>query len=198
MYDEALRLMSSRDLAAFDISQEPEALREAYGQTQLGQGALLARRLVEHGVRFVEVVDGGWDTHNDNFDELEDLVPNLDRALATLLADLDSRGLLEETLVVVTTEFGRTPTIVTDRMGRNHYPKAYSSLLAGGGVRGGRSWGRTDETGSNVIENPVTVPDFNATIAHALGLPLEQQIFSPSGRPFTVADKGVPVTELFA
>ncbi len=198
MYDEALRLMSSRDLAAFDITQEPQALRDAYGDSTLGQGALLARRLVEHGVRFVEVVSGGWDTHNDNFDELEELVPNLDRALGTLLADLDSRGLLEETLVVVTTEFGRTPTIVTDRMGRNHYPKAYSSLLAGGGVRGGTTWGKTDETGSNVIENPVTVPDFNATIAHALGLPLKDEIYSPSGRPFTVADKGVPVTEIFA
>jgi len=198
MYDEALRLMNSRDLAAFDIAQEPEALRDAYGRTQLGQGALLARRLVEHGVRYVEVVAGGWDTHNDNFDELEGLVTNLDRALATLLADLDSRGLLEETLVVVSTEFGRTPTIVTDRMGRNHYPKAFSTLLAGGGIRGGRTWGKTDERAENVIENPVTVPDFNATIAYALGLPLERKIYSPSGRPFTVADKGRPITELFA
>ncbi len=197
MYDQALRLMTSRDLEAFDIAQEPETLRDAYGRTQLGQGALLARRLVEHGVRFVEVVSGGWDTHNDNFDEMEELVPNLDQALATLLADLDSRGLLEETLVVVGTEFGRTPTIVAERTGRNHYPKAFSSMLAGGGIQGGRKWGKTDATGSNVIENPVSVPDFNATIAYALGLPLEHEIFSPSGRPFTVADKGRPVTELF-
>ena len=198
MYDEALRLMSSRDLAAFDITQESDSLRDAYGRTELGQGALLARRLVEHGVRYVEVVAGGWDTHNDNFDELEGLVPNLDNALATLLADLDSRGLLEETLVVVTTEFGRTPEIVTERTGRNHYPKAFSSLLAGGGIAGGRAWGKTDATGSEVIENPVTVPDFNATIGYALGLPLEHETISPAGRPFTVADKGRPVTELFA
>jgi len=115
-----------------------------------------------------------------------------------LLADLDSRGLLEETLVVVATEFGRTPTIVTDRMGRNHYPKAFSTLLAGGGIQGGRTWGKTDARAENVIENPVTIPDFNATIAYALGLPLEQTIVSPSGRPFTVADKGQPITELFA
>lgn len=198
MYDQALRLMKSRDLEAFDISKEPESLRDAYGRSQLGQGALLARRLVEHGVRFVEVVSGGWDTHNDNFDEMETLVPNLDQALATLLADLDSRGLLEETLVVLTTEFGRTPVIVPERQGRNHHPKAFSSLLAGGGIQGGRSFGKTDATGSDIVENPVTVPDFNATIAHALGLPLEKEIYSPSGRPFTVADKGRPLTELFA
>ena len=99
---------------------------------------------------------------------------------------------------MLTTEFGRTPVIVTERQGRNHHPKAFSSLLAGGGIQGGRAFGKTSESGSDVIENPVTVPDFNATIAHALGLPLEKEIYSPSGRPFTVADKGRPVTELFA
>ena len=117
--------------------------------------------------------------------------------LSALLGDLEARGMLEETLVVLATEFGRTPDIVAGRDGRNHYPKAFTCLLAGGGVRGGQRYGKTDAEGREIIENPVTVPDFNATIAHALGLPIEQELFSPSGRPFTVAHKGKPVTALF-
>lgn len=198
MYAQAVKLMDSSDLAAFDVTKESEATRAAYGYDRLGQGCLLARRLVEHGVRFVEVVNGGWDTHNDNFESMGELCPPLDRALATLLADLDARGLLDETLVVLATEFGRTPTIVTARNGRNHYPKAFTCLLAGGGIAGGRAWGATNETGEEIVHSPVTVPDFNATIAHALGLPLDHEVISPRGRPFTVADKGAPVTGLFA
>lgn len=197
MFEQAVKLMNSTDLAAFDISQEPQILKEAYGAGSLGRGCMLARRLVEHGVRFVEVVDGGWDTHNQNFDALEEKVPVLDRAIATLLSDLESRGMLEETLVVVATEFGRTPEITTDRMGRDHYPRAFSSLLAGGGIRGGQAHGKTDPTGAEVIENAVSIPDFNATIAHALGLPLDHVETSPSGRPFTIADKGKPIRTLF-
>lgn len=197
-YEQALRLMTSRDLEAFNIENESASLRDAYGRTPLGQGALLARRLVEHGVRFVEVVDDGWDSHVDNFGEMNKLVPNLDNTLSTLLLDLDSRGMLEETLVVVTTEFGRTPIFGKERFGRNHHPKAFSSLLAGGGVRGGQVWGKTDATASEVLENPVSVNDFNATIAYALGLPLDQEIATPSGQEFTIADNGSPVTELFA
>lgn len=197
-YEGALRLMKSSDLKAFDISREPESLRDAYGRTEFGQGVLLARRLVEHGVRYVEVVCSGWDTHSDNFGEMKAIVPTLDNALATLLADLKSRGLLDETLVVVATEFGRTPTIVPERQGRDHHPAAFCSLLAGGGIRGGRSYGKTDETGHNVIEDLVTIPDLNATIAYALGLPLDRKVHSPSGRPFTIAGKGRPITGLFA
>lgn len=198
MYREAVKLMGSSDLAAFDINLEPESLRAAYGEDSFGQGCLLARRLIEHGVRFVEVVNGGWDTHNDNFDTMDEKVPTIDRALSTLLADLEVRGMLEETLVVLTTEFGRTPSIREGREGRDHHPQAFSSLFAGGGIRGGRRWGLTDELGQEIAENKVTVPDFNATIAYALGLPLEKELTSPSGRPFTVADKGRPITELFA
>ncbi|MEZ6197863.1 MAG: DUF1501 domain-containing protein [Planctomycetota bacterium] len=199
MYDDAVKLMSSADLEAFDLEREPEAVRAAYGDDPFGQGCLLARRLVEHGVRFVEVTSGGWDTHNDNFEQMEEKCPVIDRALASLLADLEARGLLDETIVVLATEFGRTPEIVTERnSGRNHHPKAFSGLLAGGGIRGGRTWGKTDERGENVIENKVLVPDFNATIAHALGLPLDHVLTSPSGRPFTVAHKGKPILELFA
>lgn len=198
MYQEALRLMQSDDLAAFDIRKEPESLKDAYGRNQFGQGCLLARRLIEHNVRFVEVISGGWDTHNNNFEKMEEGCPQIDRSIATLLADLDARGLLEETLVVFATEFGRTPDIVNNGNGRNHYPKAFSGWLAGGGIAGGQKYGKTDERGANVIENPVSVPDFNATIAFALGLPLDFIVHSPSGRPFQVAHKGKPVRALFA
>lgn len=195
-YDDAVRLMRSSDLVAFDTDLETEAMRAAYGATQFGAGCLLARRLVEHGVRYVEVVSDGWDTHADNFDRLADLTPAVDQGLAALLADLDARGLLQETLVVLATEFGRTPDIDQDQ-GRNHFPKAFSCLLAGGGVQGGRTYGKTDAEGRDIEADPVTIQDFNATIAHAVGLPLDHVVTSPGGRPFKVADKGIPVTEIF-
>jgi uncharacterized protein (DUF1501 family) len=151
---------------------------------------------VEHGVRFVEVTLGGWDTHTDNFVRVPENCAKLDTALAALLEDLERRGMLRETLVVLTTEFGRTPRI-NQNEGRDHYPKAFSSLLAGGGIKGGFIYGKTDKGGHEVAENKVSVPDFNATIAYALGLPLDAVLFSPSKRPFTVADKGQPLTGLF-
>ena len=198
VYEEAVRLMDSKDLVSFDITKESEDVREAYGDNKFGQGVLLARRLVERGVRFVEVVHGGWDTHSDNFEQMNDLCPPVDRALSALLSDLEARGLLDETLVVLTTEFGRTPDIITDRSnGRNHYPQAFSALMAGGGIKGGQKYGKTDAEGRKIIENPVGVQDFNATIAYALGLPLEFKMYSPSGRPFKVAHDGKPVKALF-
>ncbi|MCB1226381.1 MAG: DUF1501 domain-containing protein [Verrucomicrobiales bacterium] len=196
VYRDALKMMKSEDLDAFDINQEPAEMHELYGDETFGQGCLLARRLVEHGVRFVEVSLGGWDTHNDNFVRVPEQCAKLDRGLASLLGDLHDRGLLDETLVVVTTEFGRTPRI-NQNEGRDHYPKAFSSLLAGGGVRGGQIYGKTDPGGHEVVEDKVSVPDLNATIGYALGLPLNQVLFSPSKRPFTVADKGQPLTGLF-
>lgn len=198
MYDDAVKLMKSDDLNAFDLTQESEATRGAYGSEKFGQGVLLARRLVEHDVRYVEVNYGGWDTHTDNFSRVEEKGAVLDQALAALLSDLDSRGLLNETLVVLATEFGRTPKIVTDRNnGRNHYPKAFSCLLAGGGVQGGQVYGKTDKEGREVEDDMVSVPDFNATIAYAMGLPLDKEVISPSRRPFKVADEGQPITKLF-
>lgn len=196
-YAEAVRLMRSSDLVAFDIELEPKAMQQAYGETPFGAGCLLARRLVEHGVRYVEVMSDGWDTHADNFDRLDDLTPAIDQGLTALIADLDARGLLRETLVVLATEFGRTPDIDEDQ-GRNHYPKAFSCLLAGGGVRGGQRYGSTDAEGREVTTDPVSIQDFNATIAHAVGLPLDYVITSPSGRPFKVADKGSPITSIFS
>jgi len=197
MYDDAMAMMKSEDLKAFDLTEEPEELRKAYGKEAFGQGCLLARRLVERGVRFVEVSLGGWDTHNANFVRVPELCDALDRGLATLLQDLNARGLLKETLVVVTSEFGRTPDI-NQNVGRDHYPKAFSAVMAGGGIAGGMTYGKTDKEGREVVEDKVQIADMNATIAYALGLPLDQVIYSPSKRPFTIADKGKPLTALFS
>ena len=199
MYDEALKLMNSRDLEAFDINKESDYLRAAYGDHSFGKGCLLARRLVEYDVRFVEVVLNGWDTHNDNFERVGELAQALDAGIASLLADLEARGLLETTMVALVSEFGRTPKIDAGRnLGRNHHPKAFSYLLAGGGIKRGYRYGKSDEHGHSVVENPVTIQDFNATLAYGLGLDLKQVITSPSKRPFTIVDKGRPILELFA
>ena len=197
MYDDAVRIMQSSDLQAFDLSQEEEITRDRYGNNAFGQGCLLARRLIEHDVRAVEVTYGGWDMHNNVFISAPERCAVLDQAMAALLTDLERRGKLEETVVVLTTEFGRTPRI-NQNAGRDHYPKAFSSVLAGGGFKGGIKYGKTDEGAETVIENVVKIPDFNATIAHALGLPIDQVLYSPSKRPFTVAHKGKPVLDLFA
>jgi hypothetical protein len=197
MYDHAISMMKSEDLKAFELTEERDEVRKAYGTDAFGQGCLLARRLVERGVRFVEVSLGGWDTHTANFVNVPARCDVLDRALATLTADLNARGLLKETLIVLTSEFGRTPTI-NQNVGRDHYPKAFSGLLIGGGVKGGYNYGKTDPEGREVAENKVEIPDFNATIAYALGLPLNQVVYSPSKRPFVVADKGKPILDVFA
>ena len=197
MYDDAVRIMQSSDLQAFDLSKEDVMTRERYGNNAFGQGCLLARRLIEHDVRAVEVTYGGWDMHNNVFISAPERCGVLDQGMAALLKDLERRGKLEETVVVLTTEFGRTPRI-NQNAGRDHYPKAFSSVLAGGGFRGGIKYGKTDEGAENVIEDVVKIPDFNATIAHALGLPIDQVLYSPSKRPFTVAHKGKPVLDLFA
>lgn len=197
MYDDAVRIMTSKDLQAFDLRQEDEATREAYGDDAFAQGCLLARRLVEHDVRAVEVSFGGWDMHNNVFISAPDKCKILDQAVGALLSDLDKRGKLQDTVVVLTTEFGRTPRI-NQNAGRDHYPKAFSSVIAGGGIKGGTVWGKTSAGAEEVEENPVKIPDFNATIAYALGLPLDNVIYSPSKRPFTVAHKGKPVLDLFA
>ncbi len=197
LYAEAVKLMSSKDLKAFDVAQEPAAVKAAYGDETFGQGCMLARRLIENDVRFVEVNLGGWDTHDDNFDRVQARCALLDQGLSALIPDLASRGLLEETLIVVATEFGRSPRINSNN-GRDHYPKAFSCLLGGGGIKGGQVQGATDETGSSVVSGQVLIPDFNATIGYALALPLDQVVVSPQGRPFTFADKGRPLTNLFS
>ncbi|RYD17343.1 MAG: DUF1501 domain-containing protein, partial [Verrucomicrobiaceae bacterium] len=190
--------MNSKDLKAFDLRQESQATRNLYGEGSFAQGCLLARRLVQNGVKFVEVQLGGWDTHYDNFAAVEGRCKQFDQAYAALITDLEKNGLLESTLVVVATEFGRTPEIVTEHSdGRDHHPGAFSCVLAGGGIKGGMIHGATDGSGGKVKEGQVSVQDFNATIAYALGLPYDMVLMSPTKRPFKIADKGMPVTTLF-
>jgi uncharacterized protein (DUF1501 family) len=197
IYAEAIRLMRSDDIQAFDITKEDDKTRDRYGKDKFGQGCLLARRLIENNVRYVEVESGGWDTHVDNFTTLQAKLPTVDKAVSALLDDLESRGLLESTLVVLTSEFGRSPKI-NERTGRDHHPAAFSSLLAGGGIKQGLVYGASDEDGHYVVEEEVTVPDLNATIAQAVGVSVDSTVQSPSGRPFKVADDGRPVVDLFA
>jgi uncharacterized protein (DUF1501 family) len=154
--------------------------------------------LVENGVRFVEVQLGGWDTHVDNFTAVAGRCKEFDQAYAALITDLAKSGKLKDTLVVVATEFGRSPEIKAEHKdGRDHHPQAFSCLLAGGGIKGGVKHGLTDASGGKVKEGLVSVQDFNATIAHALALPYDTIVMSPTKRPFKIADKGVPVAALF-
>jgi uncharacterized protein (DUF1501 family) len=197
--------MRSSASQAFNLNEEPPALRDAYGRNQFGQGCLLARRLVERGVPFVEVtlanVNGnfvGWDTHQNNFDEVRRLSQVLDPAWATLMEDLRSRGMLESTLIVWMGEFGRTPKINGNR-GRDHFPNAWSTVLAGGGTRGGRVIGKTSKDGSSVEERAVSVPDILATVCHGLGIDPLKQNQSNVGRPIRIVDKSAkPIQELLS
>ena len=197
-FDAAVRLMKSKDLEAFDLSQESKEAHLLYGSQAFSKGVLLARRLVERGVRFIEIEYGGFDWHTDNISQMEEKIPVLDQALSALLKDLELKGLLESTLVVVGTEFGRTPT-VKGNAGRNHYPKAFSCLMAGGGIVGGQAYGNTDENGAKVISDKTSAQDFNATIAYAMGLPHDKVVNSPSKRPFRMGGSdGKPITTLFS
>jgi hypothetical protein len=203
LYREAINLMNSKDLKAFDLNEETQATRDLYGPGRFAQGCMLARRLVQHDVRFIEIQLGGWDTHYDNFTGVAARCKEFDQAYAALIKDLDACGKLKDTLVVVATEFGRSPEINVDHQGgRDHHPGVFSCTLAGGGVKGGIKYGSSDKEGNKVAEQVVTVQDFNATIAHALGLPHDLVLMSPSKRPFRIsgpeAAKAAPVTAIFA
>lgn len=195
---DAVALMKSEDLKVFDISREDKTTQAAYGTHTFGKGCLLARRLVESGVRFIEVEDAhNWDTHNDQITSMKNMTPTTDQTMAALLADLHQRGLLDSTLVVMATEFGRSPQISTVTAGRGHHPGVFTWWFAGAGMKGGYVHGKSDEMGQHVVERPATMQDCNATIATAMGVDLQHLEHSPSGRPFTVADKGKPIIELF-
>ena len=194
-YDDALALMKSKELKAFDLSNESAAQREAYGDNSFGQGCLLARRLVDSGVRFVEVKHDGWDHHKALADEMGDVAPVFDQAFATLITDLEQRGMLDSTLVVVATEFGRKPNFDGD--GRSHHPVCFSTVLAGGGTKAGFVYGKSDDDGYYVDENAVSIGAFHASIAFAAGMEIEKPAMSPSGRPMTVGDGEKPILELF-
>lgn len=193
--EQALAMRSSASIAAFDLEREPAALRERYGASAFGQGCLMARRLVQAGVPFVEVGLPGWDTHEDNEDRVKRLCGPLDAGLCALLDDLQASGLLDETLVVWLGDFGRTPRI-NARGGRDHFPDASSVLLAGGGIGGGQVVGATDVDGREIVERPVTVPDLVRTMATALDLDPEETRQSPSGRPISMVDGGSVIDEL--
>jgi uncharacterized protein (DUF1501 family) len=191
--------MKSAGLKVFDLAGESAATREAYGKQVFGQGCLLARRLVESGVRFVEVEGkNNWDTHHDQVASMKNMTLSADRAMVALLEDLAQRGLLESTLVMMITEFGRTPQINEATAGRGHHPDVFTWWRAGGGMKAGFVHGESDAIGEKGADKPVTMPDFNATVACALGVDLAHTDRSPPGRPFTMADKGKPVVELFA
>lgn len=187
---------------AFDLSQEPAAVRDRYGRNLHGQCVLLARRLIEHGVRLVSVNwhnDGQsfWDTHGNNFQRLEhDLIPPTDQALSTLLDDLADRGLLDETLVICVGEFGRRPKITTGNAGREHHPWCYSGLLAGGGIQGGQVYGSSDSHGFYPASFPTKPQSIVATALHALGVPADTTLLDNQGRPHAVAS-APPLTSLF-
>lgn len=196
-YRRAAQLMHSEKAKAFDLSLEPAALRDEYGRNRFGEGCLLARRLVENGVSFVEVTLGGWDTHRDNARRVKDLCGALDPALAALLADLKRRGLLETTLVVWMGEFGRGPNI-GKQGGRDHYPRAWTTVLAGAGIKGGQVVGQTDRMGGEVQNRQVSGVDFMATVCTALGIDYTKNFYSRDGRPMRLVDKGEQVIrELF-
>jgi hypothetical protein len=195
-YESALGLMRS-PLAkkAFDIAQEPETLREQYGHTGMGQGCLLARRLVEAGVRFVTIKRGNWDHHSNIFENLaNDYLPEFDRAYATLLEDLHERGMLDSTIVLVTGEFGRTPEINV-YTGRDHWPNCFSLTIGGGGIEGGRVWGASDSDARFVKDNSVEVPDFTATLYNKLGVDHTKEYMTNIGRPMVLSD-GTPLSFL--
>jgi hypothetical protein len=201
--ESSVRMMRAREVQAFELDREPEGLRDRYGRTSFGQGCLLACRLVEVGVPFVEVNMGlgndGWDTHVNNFPRTRSLCAQVDPALSTLIEDLRERGLLENTLVIWMGEFGRSPQITTGG-GRNHHPGAWSTVLAGAGIRGGQVIGRTDATATAVTERPISVVDFMATICRILGIDYTRNNLSPDGRPVRVVeDRNVtPIRELFS
>jgi hypothetical protein len=196
-YEKAHGLITSpKAKRAFDLGQEPDRVRESYGRTTFGQSCLLARRLIEAGVHFVTVTDGGWDTHVDNFRSLKKYkLPVLDRAYAALLADLHERGLLEGTLVVWFGDFGRTPK-VNPSAGRDHWASAGVACMGGGGVKTGQVVGATNKLGEFVTDNPVTPQDLAATIYHALGVPLNRWYKTQDGRPVELIPEGKPVKQL--
>jgi uncharacterized protein (DUF1501 family) len=190
--------MKPETARAFDLSGEKPELRDRYGRNLFGQGCLLARRLVERGVPFVEVTLDGWDTHQNNFNGVKQLCGVLDPAWSTLMDDLGERGRLDGTLLVCMGEFGRTPKI-NKQNGRDHFPDAWSVVLAGGGIRGGQAYGRTGKDGMKVEERPVGVPDLLATVCAALGIDHEKQNPSNVGRPIRIVEKGArPIREVLA
>jgi hypothetical protein len=195
-YDRAYSLISSpKAREAFDIEKEPAPLRDAYGRNTAGQRLLMARRLVEAGVRMVTLTYGGWDMHNSITPSMRNQMPALDQGLATLISDLDQRGLLSSTLIMVSSEFGRTPKI-NNTAGRDHWPKVFSVMLAGGGVKGGAVYGSSDATASEPEDEPIAPADLANTMYHLMGIVADKEIMAPGGRPIEIVDGGKLIKDL--
>jgi uncharacterized protein (DUF1501 family) len=197
IYANAARLVRSPNLKTFDIASESNEMQEKYGKTPFGRGCLLARRLVESGVPFVEVESRDWDTHFDHFERIKPLNSATDRGFAALVEDLAQRGMLEKTLVILMGEFGRTP-IINPRTGRDHFPRAFSIAIAGAGIKKGFVLGSTNAGGTEVRERPVSVPDLFCTLCKALEINPRKENAGPLNRPIKIVDGGKPVDELFA
>jgi uncharacterized protein (DUF1501 family) len=201
--DKGFEMMGRKFQRAFSVKEEPAALREAYGE-EFGQRLLLSRRLVENGIRFVECsfnlhfINGyGWDTHAFAQKRVHILIRQLDRALTALVEDLDKRKMFDRTLIVVATDFGRPPDF-DGQGGRGHQCDAFSGVMFGGGIRGGRVIGATDRLGKQIVERPVSIPDLHATVHRALGIDPGKHLLTPDNRPVPITDFGKPVDELFA
>jgi hypothetical protein len=198
-YQQAFEILNSpKAREAFDISKESANVREKYGMNAFGQACLLARRLVEAGVRFVSIDFGGWDTHRDNFTRLkDDKLPKLDQGMAGLMDDLSSHGLLDRTAVLMTGEFGRTPK-VNGTAGRDHWARAMSLVMAGAGIKGGQVIGKTNPNGEEPADNPLKPEDVAASFYHALDIDPHKEYYTPTGRPVHIVRDGKPIKELFA
>ncbi|HEV2292359.1 MAG TPA: DUF1501 domain-containing protein [Tepidisphaeraceae bacterium] len=195
-YQRAYNLISSKQAReAFDVDAEPDAIKEEYGRNPAGMRMLMSRRLVEAGVRFVSMTFGSWDHHANLVGGFKNQMPRFDQALATLIIDLERRGLLDSTLVMVTSEFGRTPKINKDN-GRDHWPRVFSIVLAGGGIKKGQIYGSSDATASEPNTDPLTVEDMATTIYNQLGIVADKELMAPGGRPIEIVDGGRVVEEL--
>jgi len=196
LYRQTTRMVLSPRTKAFDLDREPDRVRQHYGRSAFGQGCLMARRLIEAGVTFVEVQSSGWDTHGNELASLKKLIPAVDQGTAALLADLKARGLLERTLVIWMGEFGRTPQINLTA-GRDHYPQAWNVFLAGSGVKGGRVVGATDDRGVEIVRRPISVEDLFCTFCQALAIDPRTETESNVGRPIKIVERGTAVHEVF-
>lgn len=200
LYERAARLMTANRLKAFTLNGESEETKTAYGGSSFGQGCLVARRLVEAGVPFVEVQKGGWDMHNDLWKRMPTNAREVDQGLAQLITDLKQRGLLQKTLVLCLGEFGRTPKINqrTPEVGRDHWARNFNLLIAGGGIRGGVCVGETNPDGVEIKDRPVEVDDLFATMCAVMGIDADEELITPEGRPLRIVDSGAAVKELLS
>jgi uncharacterized protein (DUF1501 family) len=196
--DKTLSLMTSKQMEAFKVDKEPKEVTERYGNSGFGKGCLMARRLAEQGVPFIEVDLGGWDTHSGNFTALQNTkLPELDKAMSALVEDLEQRGMLQDTAIIWMGEFGRTPRI-NGNAGRDHWARSWSVVVGGAGMKGGIAVGQTSADGTNVETEPYSSQDVMASVLKALGISLETTFTSKNGRPMKIANSGKVIKELFA